>query len=179
MTARSIYDIFENHIFPGFPFRNRDWLAVAFERNSHDNARMPEWFFRCASKHFNRDGQEKLLIKGDCFALDGRPKEVVEVAFNWDDYHNFMLLPEGFSLEYKMVSEDGACGCWADAELTVFGGAADEMTGLFDDLGGRNSMLASIEREFFLDEPTGNEDMRAYFRGLLFPDCRIENEDAR
>jgi len=172
MAALAVDDLFEAEIFPEFPFRNRHWLAVAFERNSHDNTRMPEWFFRAASKHFNPDGKSKLLVKGDCFALDGQLAEVIAVAFDWESYRDFMLSRAGFSIEYKMANDDGTCACWADAELTIFGGAFDKMIKLLDDHGGRNSMLTRIEEEFFLDERAGNEDMRAFFRGLLFPECR-------
>jgi len=172
MIAFKVDDLFERAIFPGFPFRNRDWLAIAFERNSYDNTRLPEWFFRSASQHFNADGQNKLLIKGDCFALSEQIAEVVAVDFDWDSYRNFMLSPESYSLEYKMASKDRSCGCWADAELTIFGGSPEEMTAVLADFGGADAVLARVEREFFLDERDGNEDLRAYFRGLLFPEHR-------
>lgn len=171
MTVGAIDDLFSNRIFPGFPFKDRSWLAVAFERNMYDNTRMPEWFFLGASTIFNPSGRSKLLIKGDCFALEGRD-EVAHVDFIWDSYAGFMRSQEGFSLEYKMTNDAADFGCWADAELTIVGGEQGRMDALFNRCGGREPMLERIEREFFLDEPTGNEDMRSYFRGLLFPDSR-------
>ena len=67
------------------------------------NARMPEWFFRSASKRFNPIGNNRLLINGDCFLLDGRAAEIAGVSFDWESYRTFMLSPEGFSLEYNMA----------------------------------------------------------------------------
>lgn len=171
MIADVVDDLFSDRIFPGFPFKNQSWLAVAFERNMYDNTRMPEWFFREASIAFNPSESSKLLIKGDCFVLEGQD-EVARIRFNWDSYSRFMQSPEGFSLEYKMANDAADFGCWADAELTVVGGESSKMDALLDRCGGRESMLRRIEREFFLDEPAGNEDMRIYFQGLLFPDRR-------
>lgn len=171
MTHHMITDLFTDRIFPGFPFRNQHWLAVAFERNMYDAARMPEGFFREASRVFNPSRKSKLLMTGDCFVLEGRV-DVALVGFDWDGYSSFMRSKEGFSLEYKMASDSGDWGCWADQELTVVGGEQRKMDRLLEQCGGRESMLKRMETEFFLDEPAGNEDMRAYFRGLLFPDER-------
>ncbi|HYG05103.1 MAG TPA: hypothetical protein VD865_01680 [Stenotrophomonas sp.] len=171
MTASIVDPLFSDHIFPDFPFKNQNWLAVAFERNGYDNTRMPEWFFREASNVFNPSESSKLLIKGDCFALEGRGK-IACVGFNWDCYSRFMRSAEGFSLEYKMANGTADFACWADPELTVIGGESSKMDEVLDRCGGRESMLGHIEREFFLDEPAGNEDMRRYFRGLLFRDGR-------
>jgi len=132
---------------------------------------MPERFFHEASLVFNPSRESKLLIMGDCFALEGR-SDVASVDFVWDDYSSFMRSKDGFSLEYKMASDSGNFGCWADPELTVVGGEQDKMDMLLEQFGGRESMLKRIETGFFLDEPAGNEDMRAYFRGLLFPNER-------
>lgn len=171
MIASLADHLFSDEIFPGFPFKSQSWLAVAFERNRYDNTRMPEWFFREASMVFNPSGSSKLFIKGDCFALEGRD-EIASVGFDWDSYSGFMRSPEGFSLEYKMANGAADFACWADPELTVIGGESDRMDVLLDKCGGRESMLGHIEREFFLDESTGNEDMRSYFQGLLFRDRR-------
>jgi hypothetical protein len=172
MNLSSLEIAFEREIFPGFPFRNRDWRAVAFERDNYDNSRIPEWFFRSASMCFNDDGKNTLSIKGDCFALDGHVSEIVEVPFEWEDYRDFMLSPQAFSIEYKMVSKDGACACWTDAELTVFGGEAEKMTRVLDTNGGADSILEKIEQEFFLGASSGYEEMRTFFRGLLYPEQR-------
>lgn len=176
MTAPRIEDLFGEEIFPGFPFRNDNWLAVAFERDDYDNTRMPEWFFRAATRHFNQDGENKLLIMGEPVLSPHFSQEIGDIPFDWEHYRSFMLSAERSAIEYKMASEDRKCGCWADPEMTIFGGAPEKMSELLNDAGGRDAMLAHIEQEFFLGEPTGNEDMRSFFRGLLFPEHRKTKE---
>jgi hypothetical protein len=176
MIAIPLDSLFSNNIFPEFPFKNQGWIAVAFERNAHSNTRMPEWFFRSACKYYNPNGKNSLLIKGDFFLINGL-EEVVEIAFDWDSYKNLIFSPAGFSLEYKMIDKKRRCACWADPELTIFGGEPREMIKLLDEYGGRDHMLKNIESEFFLDRQSGNEDMRAYFRGLLFPQQRITKRE--
>lgn len=171
MTKEMMNGLFAGQIFPEFPFKKHNWLAVAFERNMYDGARMPEWFFREASLVFNPSRELKLLVMGDCFTLEGR-NELALVDFTWDEYAKFMRSKDGFSLEYKIASDLGDFACWADAELTVVGGEQDRMDILLNHFGGRESMLGCIEKEFFLDKPVGNEDMRVYFRKLLFPSER-------
>jgi hypothetical protein len=172
MIASQIKDLFEDEIFPSFPFSNVNWLAVAFERDDYDNARMPEWFFCAATRRFNQDGENKLLIMGEPVVSPHFSQETADIPFDWEHYRNFMLSTERSAVEYKMASEDRKCGCWTDSEMTIFGGVPEKMIELFNDFGGRNAMLAHIEQEFFLDEPSGYEDMRLFLRGLLFPEHR-------
>lgn len=61
---------------------------------------------------------------------------------------------------------------WFFREASNVFNPSSKMDELLDRCGGREPMLGRIEREFFLDEPAGNEDMRRYFRGLLFRDGR-------
>lgn len=158
---------------PEFPFRDPSWIAVAFERNAYDNARMPEWFFRAASERFGRLGDNKLLIAGDCFIGAGLP-EVCAQPFEWESYRAFMLGAEAYSVEYRMASDDLRCGCWADADITVFGGVPAQMSALLDDLGGAERLLNHMRQEFLLGDVAGYEEMDKFFQRLLFPAKREE-----
>jgi hypothetical protein len=170
MNPAEIENVFASEIYPSYPFRNNLWLAIPFERDAYDGARMPEWFFRAAQKHFNPAGTGSLFIKGDCFVQDGH-SEVSRVDFEWEPYRSFMLSKEGFSMEYKVVSDAGECGFWADPESTIFGGDAAKMHALLSEHGGRLAMLTRCNLELFGDS-AGYDEMRAYVRNLLFPEER-------
>jgi len=157
---------FSAQMYPDFPFLDRSWLAVAFERNAYDNTRMPSEFFSRVAGEFNVSRSRRLLIGGDCFELDGRPA-VQGVEFDWIAYEQFMLSPDGFSLEYKMVSDDGELAIWADPELTVVGGVANKMGRVVSQFGGVASNVRGMYEQFFLDTHAGNEDLRKYLRDLV------------
>lgn len=169
----ALNSVFLKNPDPDFPFRNPSWIAVAFERNSYDNTRMPDWFFRAASKHFGGMGAVELLIAGDCFQKAGLPEVSVE-SFEWERYRKFMLRPEAYSVEYKITSADLQCGCWADPDITVFGGAPAQMSAVLDDLGGAKRLLEHMRQEFLLGAVDGYEEMDQFFQRLLFPNLRSE-----
>lgn len=154
-----------------FPFSNPAWIAVAFERNAYDKSRMPEWFFRAASEYFGRDGAVEWLIAGDCFVQDGLP-EICAQSFNWQSYREFMFGPKTHSTEYRMAAADRSCGCWADPDITIFGGEPKQMSVLLAALGGPDHLLAHMRQEFLLGDVAGHSDMDHFFQGLLFPDRR-------
>ncbi|MBX9400090.1 hypothetical protein K4L06_02120 [Lysobacter sp. BMK333-48F3] len=171
MSADAFGSVFTGPGKSDFPFRDSGWIAVAFERNAHGHARMPEWFFRAAAKRFNGDGAVRLLIAGDCFA-QARFVDVCVVPFEWDRYREFMSRPELGSIEYRMASSDRMCGGWADADLTVFGGEPEPMTALLADLGGAGRLLQHMRQEFLLGDAAAYPDMDLFFRRLLFPELR-------
>lgn len=168
MNREQLDQIFGSQIFPGFPFRREDWIAVAFERNRYDNTRLPQQFFESASQHFSSPRNRSLFVSGDLFD-NGK---IARVDFKWQEYRSFMLSPDSFSLEYKIFSENLSCACWADEEITIFGGSPAQMNAVMDDYGGRDSFLSTMEDEFFLKSREGNSDMRHYLAGLLFPEQR-------
>ncbi|MGH8081687.1 MAG: hypothetical protein ACREP7_14015 [Lysobacter sp.] len=154
-----------------FPFGHAAWIAVAFERNAYDNSRMPEWFFRGAAEYFGANGTVEWLIAGDCFKFAELP-QISAQPFDWLGYHEFMLRPETYSTEYRMAAADGTCGCWADADITIFGGEPDRMSALLASVGGPDRLLAHMRQEFLLGDVAGYGDMDLFFQGLLFPSRR-------
>ena len=154
-----------------FPFQNSEWVAVAFERNQYDNTRIPQWFFRTASERFGSEPNSVLLIAGDLFGQSEEDK-VKRVRFTWEDYRQFMLTPEVYSVRYQMASEDLRCGCWADEDITVFGGDPELMTQVLGDLGGSDIMLAHMRKEFILSDVDAYPQFDEYLQGLLSPNKR-------
>jgi hypothetical protein len=118
-------------------------------------------------------GAVELLIAGDCFQKAGLPEVSVE-SFEWERYRKFMLRPEAYSVEYKITSADLQCGCWADPDITVFGGAPAQMSAVLDDLGGAKRLLEHMRQEFLLGAVDGYEEMDQFFQRLLFPNLRSE-----
>lgn len=170
-SPEALNSIFLKNPDPDFPFLDPSWVGVAFERNSYDNTRMPDWFFRAASKHFDGMGAIELLIAGDCFSKAGLP-EVCAVPFEWESYRRFMLRPEAYSVEYRMASADLQCGCWANPDITIFGGASIQMSAVLDELGGAKRLLEHMRQEFLLGDVVGYEEMDQFFQRLLFPSLR-------
>lgn len=171
ISVEVLNSIFSKGPYPEFPFQDQDWIAVAFDRNAYDNTRMPEWFFRAASARFCSDSDIELLIAGDLFTGAGLPA-VCTQPFEWESYRTFMLRPEAYSVEYRMASDDLHCGCWADADITVFGGAPAQMSALLADLGGAEKLLDHMRQEFLLGDVAAYEEMDKYFQRLLFPEKR-------
>jgi hypothetical protein len=109
---------------------------------------------------------------GDCFVLRGHKSSTVELDLQWNVYREFMSSHHNFSLEYKLATADLACGCWSDAELTVFGGQPEKMLKVLDSNGGREAMMLHMERDFCVDGRPEYKEMYKYLRGLLFEDER-------
>lgn len=162
----NIFDIFSRTIFPGFPFREPEWIAIAFERDNYDNTRMPEWFFREAADEFSADG--RMLIKGYGENFCGHPSNTLELAFSWDEYKKFMLSKKGYSPEYLMVGAAGSWACRADGELAVFGGEPTRMNRIFARHGGKDEVFAAMQRDFSLHDEQRNSELRTYLRELVF-----------
>jgi hypothetical protein len=154
-----------------FPFRDMSWRAVAFERNSYDNARLPQWFFEAASGVFSPSGEGDLLIAGDCFDSAGLPR-VCRVPFNWTAFRAKMLEPAFYSVEYQIANSDLTCGCLADAEITIFGGEPVRMAQVFERLGGEERLLQIMRQEFLLGDTGAYEEMDRFLQGLIDPKKR-------
>ncbi|MEI2454003.1 hypothetical protein [Lysobacter firmicutimachus] len=174
MSGLAFASVFCERAHPDFPFRDRSWIAVAFERNAYDRTYMPEWFFRAASKRLG--DRVALLVAGDGFA-DAGLAEVCALPFAWEDYREFMARPRAYSLAYRMTGADAAFGCVADADMTVFAGEAARMEALLADVGGAGRLLEHMRQEFLLGDTGGYPEMDLFFQRLLFPSKR-EGSDA-
>lgn len=131
---------FARAVFPGFPFRNRHWLAVAFDRQSFP-ARMPRWFFDLVLQTYtpvrapmslyarNPEGSEPAWWRHD-LALDGSAYE----AMVTDDSRSELRLIDGL----------GRWACWSTEEVTVWGGEAEDMTIIYERMGGRERVRQSM-----------------------------------
>jgi hypothetical protein len=157
--------VFAERIFPGFPFTNDNWVAIAFDRDNYDNTRMPEWFFREAQAEFHRPG-DVLLVKGygEQFEKAGG---VLEVPFEWSSYKAFMLSPENYSPEYQLKSSGIEWAFWADPEISVWGGSKEAMKRIFDRRGGRGAVLSSMFEDFHLTDFSRNRELQEFLRGLV------------
>lgn len=161
-------DLFSARIFPNFPFQREDWLAVAFERDNYDNARLPEDFFEVVSEEFRAAGESTLLIKGYGEMFDRLPGQILEIEFCWAKYRQAVLSPPYYSVEYKLVGVAGSCACWADPELTVWGGGRETMSKVITRLGGERNLLDRMLKDFYLTpDGTDNEELRRYLRRLI------------
>jgi hypothetical protein len=156
---------FSTEIFPGFPFANRTWRGVAFERDSYDNTRVPEDWFRSALGAF---GPGTISVRGWGGAFERRPAHTAMVPFDWPAYREFMLAPENWSVEYKMLGSTQDWGVWADAEITVWGGSPELMERAFSALGGTECVLARVKREFGVVDGGRYAELRAYLETLVY-----------
>lgn len=146
-------------------FKDPAWKAVAFDRNAYDNTRMPEWFFRAASDEAQRLGDFRLIIADDA-AVSGAV-EVHVLPFEWGSYSSYMLGKGASSVEYRMASENLLCGCWADPDITVFGGSPALMHSVFQALGGEDVLLNRMRQEFFHGDVQSYGEMDRFLRCLL------------
>ena len=167
-----INSIFLEEAGPEDYFKDPAWIAVAFERNAYDNTRMPEWFFSAASRQARTHGDVMLMIAGDS-ALRGE-EDVHVLPFDWESYRTYMLKQGARSVEYRMASEHLLCGCWADPDITVFGGAPALMSTLLDEIGGTEVMLNHMRQEFVLGDVESYEKMDAFFHHLLTAARRVD-----
>lgn len=158
---------FSSKIFPGFPFRNNDWVAIAFERDNYTNVRLPEWFFRAAQELLDSSG-EIMLIKGYGEIFDRAPGGVITIPFDWIKFETFMLAPENYSPEYQIEGSKGDWAFWADPELSVWGGHAVIMEKIFDRFGGKQKILISMLKDFYISDIEANAQLYSYLRHLVF-----------
>ncbi|KAA9132077.1 hypothetical protein F3N42_07870 [Marinihelvus fidelis] len=153
------------------PFADPTWIGVAFARDAYDNTRFPEWFFQCVMNQFAISREVDLLVAGDCFVQLGL-EEVFQVPFQWESYQAFMMEPEHYSIEYRVVSSNRTCGWLSDGDITIFGGEEQRMTLLIERIGGIDKVLDSMRAEFFLGEKEKYSELDHFLQSLLRPALR-------
>ncbi|WP_131411399.1 hypothetical protein [Dyella terrae] len=132
---------FARDIFPNFPFRNRHWLAVAFDRQAFPS-RMPRWFFDLLVQTYtptrapisiyarNPDGTEPAWWRHD-------------VPLEWSAYES-VVTGENSTAEFRMLDPLGRWACWSTNEVTVWGGEAEDMMIIYERMGGRDRVRQSM-----------------------------------
>lgn len=162
--------LFSKEIFPGFPFRPAGWRALAFNRDTVGNIRLPEivWhhLFRevsirtCETVAFVASPQP---ITGGIVAEREQPfvvaLDVQRVLAHFSDMS--MYLPEFF-----MAGGSEHWAVWGDSDLTVLGGEFHLISTLIEELGGESKVIEDMARDFGLDEAPDSADMWAYLKGL-------------
>lgn len=133
---------FASAIYPAFPFRNRHWLAVAFDSASH-GARMPRWYFDLLVQTYTHIRAPMIMYvrHPDLGPSNWRR---LDIPMEWPAFEEAMGQTGSASCEIRMIDGLGRWACWSTGELTVWGGDADDMTLIYERMGGRERVRQSM-----------------------------------
>lgn len=170
-------DLFEQQIFPGFPFRKKSWRAIAFNRDLEGDLRIPAsvWLLLVEAIQ-KRSGRTHALLaspyelsagtvaqKPQPFAISLDERGIVDHFSNADFY-----LPEFF-----MSDGSESWAIWGDSDLTVLGGEADIMHDFLSKRGGDEKVLDQMFLDFGVTDTAESDEMRVYLKGVLYGGGRI------
>ena len=162
----TISKLFEEEIFPGFPFKNKLWLGIAFDRDRWVT-RIPQWYFEQIQELLPPGNV--MCIYGSAISGSGGTSSYVYLGaldFSWRDFSSFMATDANYSPEYWIFDRDGRWACRADAELTVWGAEASIMNAFYSRQGSAAGVL-----QMMIDEmgvlPEAHGDMYRYLQKLV------------
>lgn len=158
--------IFSNDI--DRPFRNEDWVAVAFDRDNYDNTRLPDDVFEDLVEVVRADCA-RFIICGSMskFSIDGYvPTQCEKTGTTWSEYKKFLMDNDNYAPEFFVFSESKNWGIWADMEITLLGGERRIMNKIIEKRGGVDRVLANMLDEFGVSEADYPE-FCAYLKRLI------------
>lgn len=168
MDYSRMMKLFSAEIFPGFPFREKSWKALVFDRDQYE-AFLPEKCFRAAEKAFNKSGDLRLYISYEMPDSLNAEMKVANIPFDWLALREFAFSGVNDWNEYKMVSSDYSCAIWSDQEITVFGGKSENMDVMINLLGGPGAVVKGMVDEMLLGDEGNYPDYVRYIRRLVYP----------
>lgn len=167
VVADQVKRLFGDTIFPMFPFQDRGWLAIAFERNNYDNRRVPEWVFRRGICLAEKGSDIIICGYGQPYSSVNGELGAICVSADWSAYSTFMLDRKNYSPDYFIYSTTGNWGLWSDSDLTVFGGDHEMMVPILESLGGTDAAIQFMRKEFGLLDFKTNQELDKYLHALI------------
>jgi hypothetical protein len=169
MKLESIRALFAPTIFPSFPFAQRQWLAVAFDRDNYDNTRMPQWWFEAAAESF--DATQSEILMGPCGPYEAGDKmEIIKVPFEWTKYRLAAQDELRLCPEFILAGSRLDWGVWADPEITVWGGSSAGMNLAISRLGGKGRVLQLMQEDFGVSQSNDQQELISYLKLLIGAD---------
>jgi hypothetical protein len=162
----AIDGLFEKDIFPGFPFKNKRWLGIAFDRDRWVT-RLPQWYF---------EEMQDLLLPRDVMCIYGSSAsgsdqtssytQLGSFDFSWKEFLSFITSDANYSPEYWMFDRHGRWACRADPELTVWGADPLIMRTVYSRHGGSAGVLRMMTDEMDVLREV-HDDMYRYLQELV------------
>lgn len=162
----TVSGLFEKDIFPGFPFKNKRWLGIAFDRDRWAT-RIPQWFF---------EEMQGLLLPGDVMCIYGSSvsgsgqtsshAHLGSIDLSWKEFSSFIASDANYSPEYWMFDRRGRWACRADPELTVWGAESSTMDAFYSLHRGKAGVLQMMANEMGV-LPGVHADMYRYLQELV------------
>jgi hypothetical protein len=116
-----IRDLFGRGIFPDFPFINKRWLGVAFDRDRWVS-RIPQWYFEEMQDLLS--SRDAMCIYGSSVSGGGQASSYAYLGsldFSWKEFSSFIASDANYSPEYWMFDVGRRWACRMDHDLTVWG----------------------------------------------------------
>lgn len=165
--------IFKDRIFPGFPFRSSEWVAMAFNRDTQGLRRMPVAVWSSAlgaMRHIERFGfivSPDPVVSGSVSQLE----QPFVVALELESVLNHFDNSEMYLPEFFMSSASESWGIWGDSDFTVLGGHVAMMEYVFECFGGATGAMQQMVDDFHLDPRSAvDASMLEYCQQLLVGD---------
>jgi hypothetical protein len=163
--------LFQPEIFPGFPFVQTTWTALAFSRDNAGNSRLPTTAWACLFRQLASATRDRVAfitspepIYEGLVAARTQPFVVAldeqSVLAHFSDMD--VYLPEFF-----MAGASERWAIWGDSDLTVLGGQVDVISPVIDALGGKSAVTEAMLRDFGVTSEPDEYGMSVYLRGLI------------
>lgn len=166
MKLERIRALFASTIFPSFPFSDLQWVAVAFDRDNYDNARMPQWWFEAAAESF--DATQSEILIGPCGPYASCDQvDLVRIPFEWSKYQAAARIDLRLCPEFVLAGSRCDWGVWADPEITVWGGSSIRMNRAISKLGGNGHMLQQMQEDFGVRQADQHQELAGYLQMLI------------
>jgi hypothetical protein len=164
-------EIFEEEIFPGFPFRPVGWRAIAFDRDKEGSLRMPLGIWRKLLREIRGfSGQSAAFVISPVPISSGLVAERSQpfivpltekgIVGHFSDMN--VYLPEFF-----MGDASSSWAIWGDSDITVLGGKNELIDALVDEIGGREEAVKMMLESFGVDGVGASSEMVDYLTALL------------
>src|SRR5690606_14459662 len=139
-------------IFPGFPFVQQTWEALAFSRDTAGNSRLPMAVWTCLLRQIANRTRDRVAfitspepIHEGLVAAQTQPFVVAlderGVLTHFSDMG--VYLPEFF-----MAGASERWAIWGDSDLTVLGGEVNVIHPVIEALGGERAVVEAMLRDF-------------------------------
>lgn len=170
LSERWRHSIFGARIFPGFPFDNDGWVAIAYDRDREGGNRLPERIWRLlidAVRSMTADSRAYVISPYPIVAgTVSEHAQPFEVPLSIAGVHGYFGESDRYLPEFLMAGVSEAWAIWGDSDITVLGGSRFIMSAVSEALGGEEGMVDEMARSFRLSDCVEDESMHLYLRDL-------------
>lgn len=158
-------------IYPAFPFKKESWKALAFNRDTAGNVRIPvgTWrsFLSVLETHTNDNSAFIASPTPILAGIVSDQKQPFVVPLTYDGVVAHFTQMSVYLPEFVMVGGSEKWAIWGDSDMTLLGAEESMIRPLVDGLGGDGNAIAAMAHDFGLGPGPHDEGMWRYLERLV------------